>query len=82
MERGARLGGKGLIAFRGRVRTSTTEVSTGWLARDGGMSNLATACQGLARVSACLYLSAKLSTPLHALLLNGQLYTVVKGCLI
>ena len=30
MERGAQLGGKGLIAFRGRVRTSTSEVSTGW----------------------------------------------------
>ena len=29
MERGAQLGGKGLIAFRGRVRTNTTEVSTG-----------------------------------------------------
>ena len=30
MERGAQLGGKGLIAFRGRVRMNTTEVSTGW----------------------------------------------------
>ena len=30
MERGAQIGGKGLIAFRGRVRTNTTEVSTGW----------------------------------------------------
>ena len=30
MERGAQIGGKGLIAFRGRVRTITTEVSTGW----------------------------------------------------
>ena len=29
MERGAQIGGKGLIAFRGRVRTNTTEVSTG-----------------------------------------------------
>ena len=32
MERGAQIGGKGLIAFRGRVRTNTTEVSTGWVA--------------------------------------------------
>ena len=31
MERGAQIGGKGLIAFRGRVRTITTEVSTGWI---------------------------------------------------
>ena len=30
VERGAQLGGKGLIAFRDRVRTNTTEVSTGW----------------------------------------------------
>ena len=30
VERGAQIGGKGLIAFRGRVRTITTEVSTGW----------------------------------------------------
>ena len=29
MERGAQIGGKGLISFRGRVRTNTTEVSTG-----------------------------------------------------
>ena len=29
MERGAQIGGKDLIAFRGRVRTNTTEVSTG-----------------------------------------------------
>ena len=29
VERGAQLDGKGLIAFRGRVRTNTTEVSTG-----------------------------------------------------
>ena len=29
VERGAQLGGTGLIAFRGRVRTNTTEVSTG-----------------------------------------------------
>ena len=28
---GAQIGGKGLIAFRGRVRTNTTEVSTGWV---------------------------------------------------
>ena len=31
VERGAQLGGKGLIAFRGRVRTNTTEVITGWV---------------------------------------------------
>ena len=30
VERGAQIGGKGLIAFRGRVRTITTEVSTWW----------------------------------------------------
>ena len=30
METGAQLGGKDLIAFRGRVITNTTEVSTGW----------------------------------------------------
>ena len=30
VERGAQLGGKGLIVFRGRVRMNTTEVSTGW----------------------------------------------------
>ena len=30
MERGAQIGGKGLIAFRGRVRMNTPEVSTGW----------------------------------------------------
>ena len=30
VERGAQIGGKGIIAFRGRVRTNTTEVSTGW----------------------------------------------------
>ena len=29
MERGAQIGGKGLIAFRGRVRMNTPEVSTG-----------------------------------------------------
>ena len=29
VERGAQISGKGLIAFRGRVRTNTTEVSTG-----------------------------------------------------
>ena len=29
VERGAQIGGKGLIAFRGRVRMNTTEVSTG-----------------------------------------------------
>ena len=29
VERGAQIGGRGLIAFRGRVRTNTTEVSTG-----------------------------------------------------
>ena len=28
-EESAQIGGKGLIAFRGRVRTNTTEVSTG-----------------------------------------------------
>ena len=44
-----------------------------------GMSNLATTCQALARVLACLYLSAKLSTPLHAFLLNSPRYTVAKG---
>ena len=31
MERGAQIGVKCLIAFRGRVRTNTTEVSTGCL---------------------------------------------------
>ena len=34
MERGAQIGGKGLNAFRGRVRTITTEVSTGCVAQD------------------------------------------------
>ena len=33
VERGAQIGGKGLIAFRGRVRTITTEVSTGCVYR-------------------------------------------------
>ena len=39
VERGAQIGGKGLIAFRVRVRTNTTEVSTGWEFRD--FTNLA-----------------------------------------
>ena len=30
VERGAQIDEKGLIAFRGRVRTNSTEVSTGW----------------------------------------------------
>ena len=29
VERGAQIGGKGLIAFMGKVRTNTSEVSTG-----------------------------------------------------
>ena len=43
-----------------------------------GVSNLTMACQGLARVLACLYLSAKLSTPLYAISLNTPRYTMEK----
>ena len=46
MERDAQLGGRGLIAFRGRVRTNTTEVSTGWASCATGTSTPKSSADG------------------------------------